>query len=472
MRQFIGLLAVAAALSSLSGQEPAPTPASGFRIVDGVVFRTQQGDPADSLYRVAHELLARGEYGRSAELFKEIGEKYPKTRYADELTYNEAFARYRIGTTKELENAARLLEPRAKKVLGAANASNANTDDRSLAKARGRTSEGDVVGLYVRVNQVLAQRGNSDAATIVRTAVQANRGSCDSDDIQFKREAIGALSSMDAPQARPIIRQVLNKPDDCSAELRRSAVFMLGRSGDAEAASILAATAKNDKSPTVRAEAINWLPKLMGDAGVSTLEDMLRTEQDEHIQRSIVRTLASSDNPRARKAMRALIDRKDASVNLRVVAISNITSERATPDDAAYLRELYARADNDQLKQAIVGAVSRVGGAETEAWILSIAKNPNEPSAIRGTAISHVVRSGTMADWIALYDGAQSYDVRNRIISALEGRKESEAADKLVDIAKTSTVPSLRVQALNALTRRKDPRVVGLLDEIMNGRRP
>ena len=159
-------------------------------------------------------------------------------------------------------------------------------------------------------------------------------------------------------------------------------------------------------------------------------------------------------------------------LNLRREAIRSITIGRATTDDAAYLRELYARADNDELKQAIVGAASRIPGKETEDWILSIAKNPNEPSAVRGDAIGVVMRSGTVAGWIALYDAAQSFDVRSRIVTALENRKEAEAADKLVDIAKTSTVPSLRLQAIRALTRRKDARVPQLLDEIMNGRRP
>ena len=70
---------------------------------------------------------------------------------------------------------------------------------------------------------------------------------------------------------------------------------------------------------------------------------MLRTEQDEHIQRAAVRALTSSDNPRARSSMRALIDRKDAPINLRIEAINSFNSERATTDDAAYLRGLYAQ---------------------------------------------------------------------------------------------------------------------------------
>lgn len=461
------LLVLGAALETVSAQEP--TLATPYRPVGMASFPTAQGDPADSLYRVAHEFLARGEYGQAAELFKRVGEKFPKSRYQDELTYDEAFARYRVGSTKELETAARLLEPRAKKLIGPVVAS---TDERGFARGRGHSGDGDVVGLYIRVNQALAQRGNSDAASIVRSLARPSANSCDREDAEFKLEAMAALSQMDPPRALPIIKQVLNKPDECNADLRKSAVFMLGRRGDAEAATILAATAKSDPSTAVRAEAISWLPKLMGDAGVAQLEDALRTEQDERIQRAIVRTLASSDNPRARKGIRTLIERKEARVELRVEAVNSLTSEHATSDDAAYLRELYSRADNDELKQSIVSAVSRVGSQETDQWILSIAKNPNEASSVRSAAIARVMRLGTVADWIAVYDAAQSFNVRSRIVSALESRKEGEAADKLVDIAKTSTVQSLRLQALNALARRKDPRLPQLIDEIMNGRRP
>jgi len=347
-------------------------------------------------------------------------------------------------------------------------ASSASSDGRG----RSRASEGDIVGLYIRVNQVLAVRGNSDAGKIVSSVVQPGANSCDGEDAQLKRETIGALSMMDAPQALPILRHVLEKPDECSAGLRRSAVFILGRRGDPEAATIIASTAKTDPSRDVRAEAITWLPKLMGDAGVAVLEDVLKTEQDERIQRSVVRALATSPIPRARTAIRAIIDRKDAPLNLRLEAVSGITSERATSDDAAYLRGLYARADNDQLKQAILTAVARTAGPETDEWILNIAKNPNEASSVRSTAISLVMRSGTVADWIKLYDAAESLDIRSRIMTALENRKEGEAADKLVEIAKTSTVPSLRLKAINALMRRKDPRLPKLLDEIMNGGKP
>ena len=76
------------------------------------------------------------------------------------------------------------------------------------------------------------------------------------------------------------------------------------------------------------------------------LEELLRTEQEDRIQRAVVRTLTSSDNAKARSSMRALIDRKDAPVSLRLEAVNAFNSDRATTDDAAYLRPGGAKADD------------------------------------------------------------------------------------------------------------------------------
>lgn len=456
-----------------------PTPviapmAFGGRVSDGFAVarpRWVQGDPADSVYRLAHEVLGRGDYGRAAQMFREIAQKYPKSSYQDDLPYFEAFARYRIGTTDELRTAAKLLEPQASKLIGTTSPSNQST--RVFYSSRRGASEGDVVGLYVRVNSALAQRGDRGAADIVAKAAQAGANTCDREDMQVRAEAMSALSQMDPAAALPILRRVLDKKDECTVELRRRAVFMLGRRADGEAASLLATTAKSDPSASVRSEAISWLPKLQGDAGVNMLEEILRTEQDERIQRSVIRALVSSDNQRARSSMRALIDRKDAPINLRVEAISSFNNDRATTEDAAYLRSLYSRADNDRVKDAIINAVARIGGQENEQWVLNLAKSPNEPSQLRATAIARLVRSNvSIADLSKLYDAADSYDVRSRIVSVLENRKEPEAADKLVDIIRNSTVQNIRAQALNALTRRKDPRSVQLLQDIIDGKRP
>ena len=65
------------------------------------------GDPADSLYRAAREALTRREFSRAADLFARIGSQYPKSGYAPDALYWQAFALYRVGGTAPLRRAGR-----------------------------------------------------------------------------------------------------------------------------------------------------------------------------------------------------------------------------------------------------------------------------------------------------------------------------------------------------------------------------
>ena len=440
-----------------------------------------QGDPADSLYRVAREALMRGDYGRAARMFGELVQKYPKSVYFTNAQYYEALARYKVGTTDDLRQAARILEPLAKTRAagGSAGASGAgvkwtSTNQRwTSAEQRRGADDSEIAALYARVNGALAQRGDRDAAAKITSIAQAG-SPCDQEDIQVRTEALNALSQMDPASANPILRRVIDRKDECSANLRRSAVFMLGRRADADATSILIGVAKSDPNTNVRIEAINFLPRMPGDAPLTTLEEILRTDQDERVQRAAVRALMSSDSPKARSSMRSLIDRKDAPINLRIEAVNSLSGDRATTEDAAYLRSLYARAENDRLKDAIIGAVSRMGGAENDQWVLGLVRNSSEPSALRSAALSRYARSSTVsiADLGKLYDAADSYDLRSRVVSILGNRKEPEATDKLIDIAKNSTDMTLRKEAISALARKNDPRTTQLLLDIVDGKKP
>jgi len=440
-----------------------------------------QGDPADSAYRYAYDVLVRGDYGRAAQLFRDVAQKYPKSAYQNDLPYWEAYSRYKVGTSDELHTAVKLLEPRASKLIGSSSSSSSDTRvelaNSPKAYREGPTyvygfrrgaSDNDVLSLYVRINSVLAQRGDRAAADVIAKASQAGVNTCDREGMGVRAEALNALMTMDPNSALPHIKDVLGKKDECSVPLRQRAVFLLGRRGDGEAATLLGLAAKSDPSVSVRSDAISWLPKLQGDAGVAVLEDLLKTEQDESIQRSVVRTLTASDNAKARASMRSLIDRKDAPLNLRIEAINSFSNDRATADDAAYLRGLYGRADNDRIKDAIIGALARIGGQENNDFILGIAKNTNEPSQLRSAAISRMMRSSmSVADIGKLYDAADSRNIRTQLVNQLDRRQEPEAADKLFDIAKNSTDSQVKMQAFNALLRRKDDRTKQLLNEIL-----
>jgi HEAT repeat protein/TolA-binding protein len=411
------------------------------------------GDPADSLYRVAREALNRGDYRRAAQLFNDLTQRYPSSAYAYVSGYYEAFSRYRIGTTEELKAADRALQAIA---------------DRSAPRANGWRDDTDVNGLRTRIRGALAMRGDTGAADQLEETARKAGSSCDQEDLMVRVEALNALSQMDAAAALPILRRVLERRDECLVELRRRAVFMLARRGDAEASTLLISTARNDPNVNVRAEAISYLPRMTGDAGLAALEDILRNADDERIQRTAVRAIMSSDNPRARTSLRGLLERKDASETLRLQVLEAFSRERATPDDAAYLRWLYPRSDSERMKSAIISALARIGGKDNQDWLAAVVRNTNESSQLRSAALQRLSRSDIpVTDIGRMYDAADSRSMREQLIGALASRKEPEATDKLIDIAKNSTDLEMRRLAINYLSRKNDPRATKLLMELI-----
>ena len=411
-----------------------------------------QGDPADSLYRVAREALNRGEYRRAAQTFNELTRRFPNSSYAYVSGYWEAYSRYRIGTTDELKIADRVLQTLA-----------------SRSAPSGTRDDTDVNGLRTRIRGALAVRGDVDSGEKIEGIANGAGTSCDREDLLVRVEALNALSQMDAAAALPIFRRVLERKDECLIELRRRAVFMLARRGDNEATNLLILAAKNDPSVDVRASAIEYLPRMSGDAGLTALEEILRTSDDERIQRAAVRALMSSDSPRARTNLRSLIERKDASETMRMQAIDAYNKDRSTAEDAAYLRSLYGKVDNERLKSSIISAVARMGGKENQDWLAGIVRNTNETSQIRSTALDRLSRSPdlSVADLARMYEAADSRSMRERLISALANRKEPEATDKLIEIAKGGTDPDMRRLAINYLSRKNDPRTTKLLMELI-----
>jgi HEAT repeat protein/TolA-binding protein len=466
--------ATLSAMTAITPMAPMPPLAFNFNLDRADRRMPPQGwapaDPADSLYRVARDALNRGDYGRAARMFADIQKNYSRSAYQTESQYWEAWARYKIGTTDELHQAAKLLEP----LVGKATA-NGSSENKYYNSGDGRrTSDNDILTLYARINGALAMRGDHDAAAKVERAASTPGAPCDQEDQQVRTEALNALSQMDPAGALPYLRKVLDRKDECSAPLRTNAVFMLGRRTDPESAALLMSIAKSDPNMNVRTSAINFLARIPGDAGLNALEDMLKNEQDERIQRAAVHALMQSDNPRAHANMGALIARKDAPVGLRIEAINSFNSERATTDDASYLRGLFSKADNDQIKNAIVNAVSRIGGPENDQWVMGVVHS-NESSSVKANALARFVRSTTVAtaDLAKLYDeSGESLEIRRQVVSILGQRRDQAAADKLYDIVKTATVVSLKMQAMNALANRKDPRAVQLLTDILDGKTP
>jgi HEAT repeat protein len=163
-----------------------------------------------------------------------------------------------------------------------------------------------------------------------------------------------------------------------------------------------------------------------------------------------------------------VVERSESPERLRLEALSAFDKERSTADDVTWMRALYGRTENARIKARIVSALSNIGGPEVDQWMVTVARNADENSETRRYAMRRVGKTLPMAQLSGMYDASSERTLRESLIEAMASRTEAEATDKLIEIVKTGTDPQLRRMAISALTRKKDPRTMRLLMEIID----
>jgi HEAT repeat protein len=232
---------------------------------------------------------------------------------------------------------------------------------------------------------------------------------------------------------------------------------------------MLVQTAKTDGDFETRAAALEVLARLSTDAAFGGIEEVMRTSTDERLQVAAARMMAQSDSPRAQATARALVERKDVAERLRVSVIGSLANRTAIGTD--YWRTLYGKVESDELRRAVVSAVDRTS-PDGQQFLVSVARNVNEPYSVRELAVGRIRASAPIADLYKIFETADSRAIRQSIVSGLSARKEPEATDRLIDIAKTGTDPEVRSSAIRYLgqpARRDDPRVRKALSDILGG---
>lgn len=408
-----------------------------------------QQDPANELYRAARDALNRREYSAAARLFQRIRQEHPASRYTPDALYWEAFSRYRTGSPTELRTALGALDAQRTRYPRAA-------------------TRGDADELATRIRGELGRRGDSEAARQVeRSATRAARpgNPCGDDDTRVA--ALNALMGMDAGRALPVLERVLARRDDCSAELREKAVFIVSRMNAPAAETILMRVVRTDPSSNVREQAVFWLSQSGTERSLQLIEEILRTSGDMELRDKALFALARHSSPRAQAALHAYAEGEGNPAELREKAIFWI-GQRGTPQSAAYLRTLFGRTGSAELKEKLIASMAR--GRGNERFLLSVAADASQPGEVRKQALFWAGRSSgvTTADVAAAYDTLRDREMKEQAIFVLAQRGDSGAIDKLIAIARRDPSRELREKAVFWLGRSRDPRAAQILAEIID----
>jgi HEAT repeat protein len=432
-----------------------------------------RGDPADSLYRAAREALNHRDYRTAATLFEQIPIRFPRSGYAADALYWQAFALYRLGGDRELRMALDALRRQQERFPQAA-------------------TRGDAATLERRIQGELARHGDIDAATEIAAAAQsaaeaapvsavapappappappaASHGSaCAENDDDMKVAALNALQRMDQAKALPVLRRVLARRDAASVCLRRKAVFLVAQQNEPGTEDLLLASVRTDPDSEVRRQSVFWLSQVGTDRAVVALDSILRFSQDREIQDRAVFALSQQNSPKAQLALRTYAERTEVPEAMREKAIFWI-GQHQTPDNATFLRSLYGRLKSEELKKKIFFSLSQMGGEENGRWLLGIARDTAQGIDMRKQALFWAGQGGvSLSELIRLYDNVKDPAMREQLIFVYSQRNESQALDKLIEIAKRDSSPELRKRALFWVGQSDDSRAVQAIQEIID----
>jgi HEAT repeat protein len=328
-------------------------------------------------------------------------------------------------------------------------------------------TRGDASALAVRVDGALGTQYGDEVAQQKVGAAAAQASGCPTED-DDRTAALNALLQMDAERAMPILKKVLARRDACSATLRRRAVFLVSQKRTPETEQLLLDVVRSDPDPEVRQQAVFWLSQVPGERATDVLAELLRTSKDEGVQDKAIFALSQQNNPRATQMLRQYAEQASAPERLRERAIFWL-GQQGSAENAAFLRGLYGKLGDEDLKERTLFSLSQMEGHGNETWLLDVATNPRETLEMRKRALFWAGQSGgvTMPQLAALYDRTTDVDMKEQVIFVLSQRSSRDAVDKLIDIARREPNKQLRKRAIFWLSQSNDPRATALLTEII-----
>ncbi|MEX2180919.1 MAG: HEAT repeat domain-containing protein [Gemmatimonadaceae bacterium] len=481
-------------------------------------------DTADTLWRRGRIAISEEQWRDAAWHFARLVERYPASTYAGDALYWQAFAFQRVGGSSDIRSAVRALEVQKEKYPRSATYVSGESSA-LLTRLNGRlarSGDADAAVMIAELAAVAAQAGMAVAAEVApmvaeevrrampeiqrevsqamrEAAVEAREATAEAaanlratarqgrrdrgDEIppgcegavdDERVEALNALLQMNAEQALPILKRVLERRDRCSEILRRKAVFLVSQKRSDEAADILLNVAKTDPDSYTREQAVFWLSQTHGERAVEVLEQILvRESPDAELQKRAVFSLSQVRSERAGAILRDFIKRTDVPAEARGEAIFWL-GQRRSAENASFLREVFPTLETDELREKVIFSLSQQRSPENSRWLLQQAKNTRLSGELRKSALFWAGQGGAaVADLAEIYDTSPNdRELRNQVIFTLSQRRNDTAAmDKLLDIARKEPDRELRRQAIFWIGQSRDPRAARLLEEIINNPR-
>src|SRR5688500_11121798 len=286
-----------------------------------------------------------------------------------------------------------------------------------------------------------------------------------------RRTASSAIMAAAVADSVDIWRQLLTlaRNENLSSDVRSSALYWMSGIAPAEAAAPLATLARSgSESKSLREGVIMTLAQLREGAGVPALIELTRRDSDERwVRDRAIFWLGNAADDRARATLRTLASSDTLARDLRDQAIFALGFLDQRGGNGPFLRTLYGRVDDKRLKDKVIQSVAQLDDEADQQWLVARVLDASEPVDLRKQALFWRGQNNDapLDDIIALYPRLDSRELKDHYVFVLSQRRESDAVDKLIDLARSDPDREIRAKATFWLGQSRDPRAAKYLEE-------
>jgi len=226
---------------------------------------------------------------------------------------------------------------------------------------------------------------HAEHADHVRDSESHQTFECGDGNMETRLAALNALITMDTDKAMPILISVLERRDDCSAELRRKAVFLVSQHETDETDDLLYNAARTDPDFGVREQAIFWLGQEGSREDVEFLMDLFDDLESSELKEKVIFSVSQASHSAGGEWLMSLARDESESVEVRKNALFWAGQEGNV--DAIELGDLYENAGDRDLQEHVIFVLSQIDGSEDATTVLiDIAKSESN-SDLRDKAL-------------------------------------------------------------------------------------
>jgi hypothetical protein len=288
----------------------------------------------------------------------------------------------------------------------------------------------------------------------VRQASGQNVAPESESDEELKLMALNGLMRSDPDRAFPLLENLLKSAQ--SPRLKKNAVFVLAQSESPKAAQLLEQVARGQGNPDLQLTAIRYLGERRRTSnGPQILMEIYNASSDAAIKRAVISALSGNRD----KDRLLQIARSEKDQSLRITAIRSLAS---TNNAQAELWQLYQGEATPEGKRTILQAMPPSGNQEK---LLEIARTEKDVNLRRYAIQSLSPQSAGAADaLVALYSGEQDAGLKRTIIDSLYSQRNAKA---LVQVARNEHDIKMKQMLVERLGNMKDPAATEYLMEIL-----